>query len=208
MSTTFEVYPSSLKPPSFRDVQELAQVELWRFLERRDLQSKPVIRAVVLQNETHEPRAFDPDGPAVWPQDSYAWFTVGHVVGGTDAYVRPLSAEDRGYLAEQVGDARLQGQLSRSRRYLSSHYYWSFRRSAGQPGIINLAYGIVAASFALLTEGLIFSDDSAWEAQRFPAEPGDFLRWYFDPDSATEENYREWSARCILGLKAELLESG
>jgi len=61
-------------------------------------------------------------------------------------------------------------------------YYWSFRKSIGQPGIINLAYGLIAASLAEITGGFVYSDDGAWDYSYFPALPEDFFRWYFKPE--------------------------
>ncbi len=53
MSTTIEVYPARSDPPSFRQVIERAQIELWRFLERRaGIDSKPTVSVAVLQKET------------------------------------------------------------------------------------------------------------------------------------------------------------
>ena len=45
--------------------------------------------------------------------------------------------------------------------------------------MVNLAYGLVAASVAQLTNGFIFTDDGAWECKKFPTTPEDFFMWYF-----------------------------
>lgn len=66
-------------------------------------------------------------------------------------------------------------------------YYWSFRRSAGQPGIINLSYGLIAASLAKITDGFIYTDDGAWDYNCFPASADDFLSWYFKPEFAVRK---------------------
>ena len=46
-----------------------------------------------------------------------------------------------------------------------------------------------------------------WDWQRLPALPDEFLAWYFRPEKAIGENFREWSQRC-LGYLAEELEGG
>jgi|SRR5262245_39087394 len=87
---------------------------------------------------------------------------------------------------------------------LANGHHWSFRRSAGQPAIINVAYGMIAGSLAELTEGFIYSDDSAWDYERFPATAQEFFSWYFRPDKAIKAEYAEWAARCIKWIVEEL----
>ena len=81
---------------------------------------------------------------------------------------------------------------------------WNFRRSAGQPGIIALSYGLISASIAKLTNGILWSDDGAWDNQKFPANSSDFFDWYFRLDSATMTNDAEWAKECIESIKEEL----
>ena len=207
MSTTIEVYPARLKPPSFRQVLELSQAELWRFLERHaGIVSRPVISVMVLKNKNHRQCQIDLDAPAVWPNDTYAWFTIGRAEGGTDCYFRTLSELNHECWAENLTDEKFHTMAPRISDCLRTGHYWYFRRSVGQPGIVCVAYGIIAASLAVLTDGFLFSGDSAWEWRRFPAEPSDFLEWYFDPEKAIEEEYRKWAQQCILGLKEDLEE--
>lgn len=81
---------------------------------------------------------------------------------------------------------------------------WSFRRSIGQPGIIVLSYGLISASVAELTNGILWSDDGAWDYERFPAESKDFFDWYFRPDKALDADKADWAKRCIDGIREEL----
>ena len=83
-------------------------------------------------------------------------------------------------------------------------HHWSFRRSAGQPAIINVAYGMIAGSLAELTEGFIYSGDSAWDHERFPATTQEFFSWYFRPDKAIKAEHAELAARCIKWIVEEL----
>jgi hypothetical protein len=56
-----------------------------------------------------------------------------------------------------------------------------------------------------ITDGVLTSDDSAWDWQRLPALADEFLAWYFRPENAIGEDFRQWSQRC-LGCLAEELE--
>ena len=79
-------------------------------------------------------------------------------------------------------------------------FYWTFRRSAGQPAIVNLAYGLIAAAFAELVKGFIFSDDGAWDYGIFPTTADYFLQNYFNLQYLKAED-ADWAKECINILK-------
>ena len=79
-------------------------------------------------------------------------------------------------------------------------FYWAFRRSAGQPAVINLSYGLIAAAFAELSNGFVFSDDGAWDYASFPTNANRFLENYFDPQYPVPE-YANWAKECIGIIK-------
>jgi hypothetical protein len=97
--------------------------------------------------------------------------------------------------------------LSSSRRACPSDTSGVFRRSWGLPAIIHLAYGLIAASVAELTEGIITSWDGAWDRERFPATADECLSWYFRPSSALTADNREWAQTCLRALAEELAVS-
>jgi hypothetical protein len=68
--------------------------------------------------------------------------------------------------------------------------------------VINIAYGIIAASLAQLTKGFLHSEDSAWDSRLLPAWPEEFLRSYFRPGATDYHN--EWVLQCIEDLPNNL----
>lgn len=108
----------------------------------------------------HAPRCLDAKG--TWPDETYAWFQVGDIAGGTDAYYWPVDEVNLDYWHE-LAEGRRKARDELIRRCLNVGHDWSFRRSAGQRAIISIAYGLIAASLAALTYGFVFSDDSAWD---------------------------------------------
>lgn len=130
--------------------------------------------------------------------EHYAWFIVPPVKGGTDAYFRRAVNY---WSDEEIAINPRRAEVADScRRY---GYRWSFRRSASQPAAINVAYGLIAATLAELTEGLIDSSDGAWDKARLPATTDDFFTWYMPPELALKADYATWAARCIAGLRIE-----
>jgi hypothetical protein len=80
-------------------------------------------------------------------------------------------------------------------------HYWEFRRSAGQPGIVSVGYGFLAAALQSMTHGFIASFDGAWDEQRFPATADDFLSWYFRPEKAIDPEIKVWAERTLGWLR-------
>ncbi len=129
----------------------------------------------------------------------YAWFYVEPGDGGgTDAYyckVDELTLEIWDSFRE-YGDTYINVNDS-----LSIGHYWSFRRSAGQPAIINLAYGLIASALAELTKGYIYSDDGAWYGRPVGADKFDSL--YFIAEKADTIGNALWYENCLEQIVTE-----
>lgn len=207
MSTNFEVHPKSTQAPTFRELLDLASVRLNEFLEQHGIDARPVISATLLSTREDKPRPFDLDFPARWGGDKYAWFSIEGVPGGTDAYCWPIEdgEDSREMLFEEITPRPAAAEKKELiEACLNNTFYWSFRRSAGQPAIINVAYGIIAASLAELTEGFVYTSDGAWDYERFPATAPEFFSWYFRPELAIRSEHAEWATRCLELLPEEL----
>jgi hypothetical protein len=61
--------------------------------------------------------------------------------------------------------------------------YWIFSGRAWP------AYGFAAASFAKLTDGIIFSDTGAWDYSKFPCFAKDFLKFYYNVNDLSNSDY-------------------
>ena len=214
MSTTFDVYPCTNKLPSFAAILDRSTAELHRFLESVGVRARPQIHVRLQRGSDHAHLPCDLSDEVRWDKNVYAWFMVGEVPGGTDAYfddsrddLREQWERELTYQRTPEAERNYKNLESGIRQAIDVGHRWFFRRSAGQPAVINLAYGLIAASLASLTDGFVDSIDSAWDWQRLPALPGDFLSWYFRPGLAYEENFREWSARCIASLAEELRDA-
>jgi len=179
-------------------------MELHGFLASVGIPSRPPIHVRLQRNGDHAQLPLGLSDPCRWDPETYAWFMVGDVPGGKDAYFEADSESIRDVWRGEFEDPKCARIESVIRECVEVGHYWSFRRSAGQPGIINLAYGLIAGSLAALTDGFIYSVDSAWDWERMPARPEDFLKFYFRPELAIEEDYRTWSRRCIRHFDDDL----
>jgi hypothetical protein len=205
MATTFDVYPRSAQIPSFQDILDLSTRRLNERLKELKIDVAPAIQTNLYSTEPDMIKSIDMTRPARWEESEYAWFFIDPIPGGADAHHR-LVTELHRQMWERNSDEHplLQERAVLIRACLHNGYYWYFRRSAGQPAIINLAYGLIAASVAELTNGFIFSDDHAWDYKRFPATPEEFYTWYFRPEMAIEPGMKDWAERNISLLAEEL----
>ena len=194
MSTTFEVYPRVRDLPTFAAVVERSTKELHRFFASIKIEARPRIHVRLQSCKDNVHLLFSLDAPAAWATDSYAWFMVGDIPGGTDAYFANDAAIIREYWEDELQNPNCKKMESAIRECMDIGHSWCFRRSAGQPATINLAYGLIAGSLASLTNGIVYSMDSAWDWQRMPAFPAEFLDWYFRPDVALDDNFRALAA--------------
>ena len=195
MSTTFEVYPATRDLPTFAGLLEASLPLLHERLARYGIDARPEIEVRIQDCKTHHPVAFDFDDPLRWNDDTCAWFEIVGVAGGTDAYFEPMDDLTKEVWDEFLTEDHFKPYAAHARRCLAMDHYWSFRRSMGQPGIINLAYGILAGCLANLTDGLVTSDDSAWDWSLMPATGPEFLDFYFVPERTTDLSSKEWANR-------------
>lgn len=204
MSTTIEIFPTSTKDIKFGDVISLAEKNTHEFFQRHGLKKTVFFQAKLIgKNEI----TAHPDQIFEWSEGEYAWFSVDGISGGTDAYCMPVSdpydPEDKWWSLDGVRCApRFRADfepLIEASKALDRR--WFFRRSAGQPAIINICYGFLAASVAELSGGFLHSEDGAWDYDIFPCFSETFLKSYFQPDATTPSDMADWANRCIDAVR-------
>ncbi len=203
MSTTFEVYPTIDVIPSFRDVIALATERLEQFYNSYELLFTTNL-SFDLCNKQHKSRETAEDFQLINDKESYIWFYIEGLNGGTAAYFKMVNDIDIDCWNEEIRlrepSRRWAKELQKS---LKMGHYWMFRRSMGQPAEINLSYGYLASAIAELTNGLIFSDDSAWDYERFPCTPSEFYNFYFKPEQAISDDNKQWASKCIKKIRSK-----
>ncbi|ABN53772.1 MAG TPA: hypothetical protein DEF39_00700 [Hungateiclostridium thermocellum] len=205
MSTTFDVYPGKEYIPSFAELLDISNKKVNDFLRNLGI-SKNITIDVEVHNNTGElQKKFNIHDKLIWNNESYAWFFIRGVNGGTDSYYYKITELDREIWKNEI-ETNIKARELRDiiNKSINIGYYWSFRKSIGQPGIINLAYGLIAASLAEITGGFVYSDDGAWDYSYFPALPEDFFRWYFKPEYVVKNEDKVWLQNCIKSICKEL----
>lgn len=206
MSTTFDVLPGTGVVPTYKEVLKLANFNINYFLSQIGVRKKISLSVDVQNITTHDQKRISFDDFIINEEDNYAWFYIEGIPGGTDCYYHRNITIDR-----EAWEDELRTNLNAQRYHdiinnsLNLGYRWIFRRSAGQPGIIALSYGILAASLANLVDGIIYSDDGAWDYELFPAKSDDFMRWYFNPELTENVECKKFAKDCMSLLQKELM---
>lgn len=208
MSTTFEVYPGSKKTPSFSELLQKTEKEVNNYLRDIDINKDIRMKVELQSTKEHIKEPFELMDKVIWDDSMYAWFSICEISGGTDAYFYQHNDLDIEFLREELeNNQKFKKFHSIFDSNIKLRYKWSFRRSAGQPAIITLCYGFLAATLAKLTDGVIYTDDGAWDYKLFPADPDDFIRWYFRLEYITEHSDIDvdFVQKCLSSMQESLI---
>ena len=212
MSTTIDIMPVETTEITFGQVISLSEKHINSFLKSVGIEQK--IELAVNIHDNNEKYKFDIElsDKFEWKDNEYAWFTIKGIAGGTDAYCEKIydpqiDPENPWWQLDEFreNNKKIKNIVEKLEKAKKLDRMWYFRRSAGQPGIINISYGLISASVAELTSGFLSSTDGAWNFDQFPTESDDFLSFYFRPKKAKSKDDAEWAKRCIDGIEEELL---
>jgi hypothetical protein len=64
---------------------------------------------------------------------------------------------------------------------------------------------MLASALAQLTEGVVYSDDDAWNYELMPATYDEFNNWYLRPERALIEEDKETASLCLEAIAKEIL---
>lgn len=209
MSTTFDVYPGNTSIPSFLSLKVLTELKLHGYFEQHGVAFDPQIDVRLISSENREIHHVNLDDPFWWSENYYAWFTLNGVEGGTDAHILPLDEQwARELRSDWLCDhPQLEQTPELEQVYTTAQLLkrsWYFRRSIGQPAAINVLYGFLTSALAELTEGVVDSNDGAWDFARFPALPQELDRWYMNPQEALDSSSASWASACLTALSPTL----
>jgi hypothetical protein len=212
MSTSIDIIPVDSIDISFGDVLTESENQINHFLKSIDINKTVKLSVNIHDNNESYVNTVKLSDKFNWKESEYAWFTINGIIGGTDGNCDTLKSEDidpdnpwwRLEIFESSNSkiSNIRQKLDQAKKF---NRLWNFRRSAGQPGIIALSYGLISGSIAKLTNGILWSDDGAWDNKFFPIEANEFLKYYFRPETASTNNDAEWSQECIDSIKEEIV---
>lgn len=195
MSTSIDIIPVATSDITFGEVLDESVSQISDFLKSIGIPKTIKLTVTLHDNNEEYVKAIKLSDKFEWKENEYVWFTIEGIKGGTDGYCNTLIAGDidsenpwwRLEMSES-NNSRIDTVKQKLEKAKKINRLWNFRRSVGQPGIIALSYGLISASIAKLTSGMLWSDDGAWDFKLFPTESSEFFKYYFRPEIATSNS--------------------
>lgn len=199
MSMSFEVFPTRNKVPDCDEII-LYSVQLFsEFMKRENIAQniKITVSEVSIDNEICQKPI------SLTSNENYCTVIKLNEVGEVYVYYHKLSELDKEFWDEELqGNMRARSVKEKICANLKIGYSWSVKRTMGQPAIVSLYYGYLAIAIAVCTDGIIYSDDGAWDYTYFPIDGKIFEEKYLNignmSDVTVKANIEKW----LVELKA------
>jgi hypothetical protein len=179
MSTSFEVYPTTDWLPSFSLILDKAET-----LIKTKFKDMGIICPINLDLSLQNKRGLtllELTQPFDIPEDDPFCVTTSGIESGFYIYQCKNEKIYTDFWWDELEREQIKKYEQKIRISLKKSYHWSVVRYAGTDPFYNLAYGLFASALAELTDGLLFSDDNAWEYSRFPCISEEFNDFFSIP---------------------------
>lgn len=193
MSMSFEIFPTTKRKPNCDEIIKYSVELCVEFLKKEKISQRIDIttKEVTDDNIIHtNPISL------VWKENSHTVFNL-NKKGEVYVFYHELTDMDKNFWKEEIQENE-NAQSIKEKIDANSEigYFWSVKRNMGQPAIVSLYYGYLAIAIALLTDGIIYSDDGAWDYSRLPIEGNVFKTEYLNieniSDAMVKDNVEKW----------------
>lgn len=177
MSISFEIFPITKKIPKCEEVIEYSINLFNGFIQNENIVYD--IKCKVTEVSFDNKECIKP----VFLTSSEEKYTIFNVNEEGEIYVfyDKISKIDEEFWDEEV-------KINENARFMEKKiwdnfkvgYSWRVKRTMGQPAVVNLYYGYLVIAIAVLTEGILYSDDGAWDYECFPIEGKAFEKEYLN----------------------------
>ena len=190
---SFEIFPTTKRKPNCDEIIKYSVELCVEFLKKEKISQGIDIttKEVTADNVIHtNPISL------VWKENSHTVFNL-NKKGEVYVFYHELTDMDKNFWKEEIQENE-NAQSIKEKIDANSEigYFWSVKRNMGQPAIVSLYYGYLAIAIALLTDGIIYSDDGAWDYSRLPIEGNVFKTEYLNieniSDAMVKDNVEKW----------------
>lgn len=193
MSMSFEIFPTKKKKPNCDEIIKYSVQLFNAFLKKEKILQEIDIttKEVTADNEVYT----NPISLAL--KENYHTVFNLNEEGEVYVFYRKLTDLDKDFWNEEIKrNKNAQFMKEKIDVNLEIGYSWSVKRTMGQPAIVNLYYGYLAIAIAILTDGIIYSDDGAWDYSELPIEGKVFKTEYLNieniNDGVVKKNVEKW----------------
>jgi len=203
LSTTFEVYPGQGGIPTFQQLLTRTTKHFCNQLEAANFPLEPEL-CFKLVNAFNYDQPVSRCAPLLWQENQYAWFYLRGLTGGIEVNRLRMESVDRENWRETLEfTSQDEEQQDFFGNCLANGHYWSLRMGK-QPAAVGLLHGLLAGSLAELTEGFIWTDDGAWDYDRFPATSQELFACFLRPEMAIGPEFRSLALQSWLHIPGQV----
>lgn len=193
MSMSFEIFPTKKKKSNCDEIIKYS-VELFsEFLKREKISQKIDITAIEV---TADNAVYNNPIYLVLKENYHTVFNLNEE-GEVYVFYHELTKLDKSFWDEEIQENENAKSIKKKiDTNLKIGYSWIIKRTMGQPAIVSLYYGYLAIAIAILTDGIIYSDDGAWDYSMLPIEGKAFKTEYLNieniSDAMVKDNVEKW----------------
>lgn len=193
MSRSFEIFPTIEAIPKSRELLNLS-VELFNNFFR-DQGIEKNIDVKITENSQNKD-FYEMSENIITRENDFQVYNIDDV-GEVYLFYFPNTELDRRFWTDEIRTNRNAHNLRKEiEANLAIGHSWCVKRTMNQPPIVSLYYGYLAIALAVLTKGIIFSSDGAWDYQYLPILGENFINVYSDltnlGDVLLQGNIEKW----------------
>ncbi len=201
MSMSFDVFPVRRYIPRCDEVKGLSQQLFCEYLEKKKIHWD--VNFICRTYDTVTGSCVKQDC-MVTREGEYQSFSVDGLGQALVFYHEGTDLDREFWMEELSGNEKARKLQDKIYGSLELGYSWNVKRTMGQPAAISLYYGFLAIAIAVLTDGVIYSDDGAWDYACFPVEAEQFQKEYLNLANVRDQGVRDYAESCLNSLRLSM----
>ncbi len=198
MSMSFDIFPTNTYIPKYEELKNLSQEMLKDYFAKENIDID-----IFLEFNTKDivsGKNINCDS-LITNETEYSSFSI-NGIGESLIFYRKITDIDKEFWKEEIELNHKANELKEKiERNIKLGYMWNVKRTMNQPAIINIYYGFLAIAIAILTNGILYSDDGAWDYHSFPIGAEQFRMEYLNLYNLQDKNIKEYIKKCLYSLK-------
>ena len=198
MSMSFDIFPTNAYIPKCEELKKLSQEMLRDYFVKENINFDIFLEFNVKDIVSYKNINKD---TLITNEKEYLSFNI-NKIGETLVFYRKITDIDKKFWEEEI---KLNEKANELKEKLAINiklgYMWNVKRTMNQPGIVSIYYGFLAIALGILTDGILYSDDGAWDYNSFPIEAEEFKMEYLNFHKLQNKNIEEYIKKCKYSLK-------
>ena len=195
---SFDIFPTNTYIPKYEELKNLSQEMLKDYFAKENIDID-----IFLEFNTKDivsGKNINCDS-LITNETEYSSFSI-NGIGESLIFYRKITDIDKEFWKEEIELNHKANELKEKiERNIKLGYMWNVKRTMNQPAIINIYYGFLAIAIAILTNGILYSDDGAWDYHSFPIGAEQFRMEYLNLYNLQDKNIKEYIKKCLYSLK-------